>query len=361
MKHALWITLGIRGNAGDALIYQVTRKLFADSIDLQFRCVNDPVYVRADEALPNNVVIGPGGILVQTNSAKHLHSKLKKQWDQLQNTHFFLWSTGILLEPTEDERVVMQRLFDHTSKVVVRASREKANIMAIAKPTLDVSWAPCASLFSDRLLDVEPSKRDVVVVNFDATLFNEDNVRDHPLLRFKDYAESEGLQVRSMVNASGDSNRYLLDIFPLIDVDQPYFGEILDQELTGNPFFVAFSDALVAHPSLVSRYLNCRFAFGKRLHAWLPFMSFNTPAAFMGMEQRRGMPRDYFGSNEFLCRVPRGNLTQEQLNEVSNQMIGKLNYFIKNEELLNRRIAEYRDALWVTLQDKATEFAEALL
>lgn len=360
MKKALWVTLGIRGNAGDALIYQATRKLFDGLIDLDFRSVSEPVYIREGDEAPKNVIIGPGGIIVQTNSAKHLHQKLEKQWDQLQESKFYLWSTGILAKPTEEEAASVRRIMARSPKIIVRAKREAEFIQAI-NLAANTEWSPCASLFAGELFSIKPRKRNVVVVNFDSFLFTEENIKNHPLRRFKSYAEALGLEVRSMVNAAGDCNRMSLDLFPLIDIDAPVFTGVLRKELAGKDFNREFTSALVKHPSFVERYLDCRFAFGKRLHGWLPFLSFDVPAAFIGMNERRGMPKDYYGSNAFLCNVPRNTkMTREQLEDMSDMMIGKLNYFIHNEDRLVSSIAETRASLFEKVKTQAKNFADTL-
>lgn len=359
-KKALWITCGIRVNAGDAIIYQAARKLFEGLVDLDFRHVSDAIYIRDGQETPKNVIIGPGGLFVQTNSSRHLHQKLAKQWDRFQDSKFYLWSTGILAKPSDEEAESVRRVTARAPKIVVRANRESEYIREV-DPSTNPEWSPCASLFADTLLRIKPRKRDVVVVNLDAFLFTEENFRDHPLRRFKAYAEAEGLEVRSMVNAAGDSNRMLVDLFPPIDIDVPFFGKLLQEDLTGKEFHQAFNEALSEHPSFGERYCDCRFAFGKRLHGWLPFMAFDTPAAFIGMHERRGMPKDYFGSNELLCAVPRNpKMTREQLDDMANAMIGKLNFFIHNEDRLIASIGEKRAALGEKLRAQAAEFAAAL-
>lgn len=361
MKKALWITCGIRGNAGDALLYQVTRKLFEDKIDLDFRYVNEPIYIRESQEPHRNVVIGPGGMLVQTNSSRHLHQKLANQWELFQYSKFFLWSSGILATPSEEQAAAVRRITSRTDKVIVRARREAEFIQAL-DPSVKSEWGPCASLFTDRLLDVKAKKKDIVVVNLDSFLFTEENFTDHPLKRFKAYAEAEGLEVRSMINASGDFNRILLDLFPPIELDEPLFGDILRADLSGKDFNTAFNAALAQYPSFAERYCNCRFAFGKRLHAWLPFMAFDAPAAFVGMKERRGMPGDYFGSNDLLCNVPRNpNMKLEQLDSMASAMIGKLNFFIHNEGRLVASIQEKKEKLWADLSVQAKNFADSLL
>lgn len=356
MKKALWITCGPRGNAGDALLYEVTPKLFEGLVELDYRSVSEGKYLGRADRDTKNVVIGPGGMFVQTHSSRHLHSKLTKQWDQFQDKTFHLWSTGILSKPTEQETADVRRVTSRAESIIVRATKESEFLRDVAG--VESEWSPCASLFTDRLLSVDKRTRDVVVVNFDDFLFTEENAADHPLRRFLDYANSEGLEVRSMVNAAGDSNRVMLDMFPVIDADKDTLEEFLRGEPRGRDFNSGFNAVLARYETFGQRYTDCRFAFGKRLHGWLPFMAFDTPAAFIGMPARRGMPQDYFGSNEFLCAVPRAReMSREQLDDTANAMIGKLNYFIKNEDALTARIAERREELWLQLQLQARAFA----
>lgn len=360
MKKALWITCGVRGNAGDALLHDVTRELFAGRIDLDLRVVSSPEYLSKGAPSPENVVIGPGGLFVQTNSSRHLHAKLAKQWDRFESSQFSLWSTGILQAPTPDEVAAVRRVTSRAPQIIVRATRE-ADFIRQVGPVTSPEWAPCASLFTDRLSDATAAHRDVVVVNFDSFLFTPDNIADHPLRRFADFAAAHGLEVRSMVNASGDSNRQMLDLFPLIDIDEPYFGDLLRAEKEGREFHEGFNDALSRHPSFAQRYADCRFAFGKRLHGWLPFLAFDKPAAFIGMGARRGMPKDYFGDDEFLCAVPRATtMTRRQLEQTADRMIATLTRFIAQEDRLAARIAARREELWAQLQSQADAFADAL-
>ena len=360
MKRALWVTLGVRGNAGDALLYQVTEALFDGLVDLDFRSINEPRYLRRGDGATDDVILGPGGILVQTNSSRHLHGKLAKQWDQFEGKRFHLWSTGILHTPTAEELAGVRRITARSRRIVVRA-RIEADLVRKAGPVTSPEWAPCTSLFSDRLLPDPTTTKDVVVLNLDELLFTEENIADHPLRRFIAFAEAQGLEVRSMVNASGDSNRMQLDLIPLIDIDQPHFDAMLQREATGKDFHESFNAALAGHPSFAARYNDCRFAFGKRLHAWLPFLAYDKPAAFVGMQARRGMPEDYFGDDTFLCDVPRATtLSTAQLDRMADRMIAKLQQFMDHEDALTARIAERREELWTQLQEQAAQFADGL-
>lgn len=358
-KSALWITCGVRGNAGDALLYEVTRALFEGQIDLDFRYVSEPRYLKAGDRDHQNVVIGPGGLFVQTNSSRHLHSKLTKQWSRFEDKSFHLWSTGILGRPTEEEAANVRRVTERATSIVVRATKESEFIRDIAGA--ESEWAPCTSLFTDRLLNVKKDKRDVVVVNFDDFLFTEENITDHPLRRFVDFANAQGLEVRSMINAGGDSNRMMLDLIPVIDQDREILEDFLRDEPTGVDFNRGFNQALERYDGFGHRYTGSRFAFGKRLHGWLPFLAFDTPAAFIGMQARRGMPQDYFGNRDFLCAVPRRrDMSRDALDKMADAMIHKLGLFIKNEDALTAKIARRREQLWKQLQTQASTFAERM-
>ncbi|MBD5788312.1 polysaccharide pyruvyl transferase family protein [Cellulosimicrobium terreum] len=360
MKRALWITCGARGNAGDALLHEVSTELFDGLVDLDFRHVSDPAYLRRGDVPTDNVIIGPGGLLVQTNSSRHLHSKLAKQWDRFEGKKFYLWSTGVLVDPTGDELAAVRRVTSRARRIVVRATKEAELLRAIG-PVTSPEWAPCASLFTDRLLDAPATTRDVVVVNLDSYLFTEENIADHPLRRFVEHANAQGLEVRSMINASGDFNRFSLDLIPPIEIDVAPFKAAIDPDLPHKDFHRTFNEALAAHPSFSARYNDCRFAFGKRLHGWLPFLAFDKPAAFLGMAARRGMPKDYFGDDTFLCAVPRRNpMTRAQLDAMADGMIAKLDHFVDQEDALSARVAERREELWGQLQGQAADFVDAL-
>jgi len=143
--------------------------------------------------------------------------------------------------------------------------------------------------------------------------------------------------------------------------DEAPFNSALSPELPGPEVQRTFNEALAAHPSYGARYTACRFAFGKRLHGWLPFLAFDRPAAFVGMQARRGMPRDYFGDDTFLCAVPRRNpMSQAQLDATADGMIGKLASFVEQEDALVAQVAERREELWAQLQRQARAFADAL-
>lgn len=282
------------------------------------------------------------------------------QWPQISDSRLFIWSSGILQQPFESELPIVRNVLEKASRIVVRAGKEAELIRSLA-PTTTPVLQPCSSLFTDKLLAVEPNRRDVVVVNLDAHLFAADNYDNHPLRRFKEYAGSLGLDVRSMVNAYGDSNRYLLELFPLIDADQDIFGNFLAREPSSKEFNKPFSERLQRVPSFGKRYTNARFAFGKRLHGWLPFLAFDAPAAFIGMPARRRMPEDYFGTRDFLCAVPRRRgMTTDHLEVMADMMIRKLDFFVKKEDALRSKIAEQRAALWDQLQTEAVNFTELL-
>jgi len=360
IEQALWLALGRRGNAGDGLLYEVTRALFEGRLDLDFRSVQLGSYIRAGDPPPANVVVGPGAVLAGTFSSKKLQPALTDQWAQFGRARYHLWSTGLSFAPAPEEIPDVLRVTRRTRQLYVRGTRE-AEFFRGVDPDLNPIWAPCASLFTERLLDLEPRKKDVVVVNFDSFLFRDELAHDHPLQRFKDFAEAQGLEVRSLINGRPDLNAHLLEMFPMIDIDRPYFERFAHEYDSAGKFTKDYNAALEAHHSLGDRHNDCRFAFGKRLHGWLPFMAFDTPSAFIGLDTRRGFPRDYFGSDEFLCDVPRGSeMSRASLERMASMMVEKLQYFIDNEDRLRSQIAERRAGLWEQLQAHADSFVDVL-
>lgn len=181
------------------------------------------------------------------------------------------------------------------------------------------------------------------------------------MIRFKKYAESLGLEVYSMINGRPDINEHLLDIFPMLEIDRHHLEPLVPYVDKAIKF--TNNQGLLDFPlSFGERYNNCRFAFGKRLHGWLPFFAFDIPAAFIGAHVRRGFPKDYFGNNDFLCDVPRSNnMSEADLNKMTDMMIDKLIFFVGHEDYLSKGIAERREELWELAQTESKLFAEKIL
>ncbi|GHU95428.1 hypothetical protein FACS1894208_08220 [Clostridia bacterium] len=364
----IWISQGIGGNLGDVLLYKITSSFFAENnIPFLFQYAARPLSVEKIKALSNygNVIIGPGGMFVHTISSKNMYrlvlNDINLREFEEKGFNFVIFSGGILDKPTDEEISTAAKLFQRCKKIYTRANIEIDNIKKIT-PDVDIAFCPCGSLFTDKIMKVEHRKKDIIVLNLDNLLFTAENYRDHPMKKFRDYALSQGLNCELLVNVhQTDYNEYLGDIFPVREVDLPIYKRVDEvvksEQKTGYDFWHSFE----LPDDFVDRYNDCRFAFGKRLHGWLPFMSFDNPSAFIGMNARRQMPYDYFGDDTFLCGIPlKERLKKENLELMTDMMIEKLKYFIKNENLLCARIAARREQLWVEFQKHTREMFELM-
>lgn len=106
----LWLAVGKRGNGGDALLYEVTRRIFADKIDLDFRSVQLGSYLRDDEPPPTDVVIAPGAFLSGTFSSKKFRQAVTEQWPKFEKARFHLWTAGMNFPPTDEEMEDVRRI-----------------------------------------------------------------------------------------------------------------------------------------------------------------------------------------------------------------------------------------------------------
>ncbi len=381
MKSAIWATPGPKYfNFGDVLQHLLIEEYFKDKIEFKLA----PIALPLDKELigqAKNIIVGPGGILVGTQGAKALYKNILNDENfallDEANTSFHIWSSGVLWNPSEEERRSSNELFSRSRFIATRANIEIDFIKSITPDTNPV-FSPCSTIFMDKILGdklSKPNKADIVVLNVNAANFENRLCYHDPTQRFVDYAKSEGLDCMLMSNcAHVDTNPKLLESFNLIRLDSrletilvDYFTTIAKEGQDAYPFgklTTAVRDYAFRNAAYFpERHNNARFAFGKRLHSWLPFFSFNTPAAFIGAQARRGMPVDYFGEqygNDFLCDIPVAAGSLEDLHKSTDAMIDKLKYYIKNEDMLVARIAERREELWEVFETRAAELYDSL-
>ncbi|MCL1798406.1 MAG: polysaccharide pyruvyl transferase family protein [Eggerthellaceae bacterium] len=377
MKNAVWVAPGYNTfNLGDVLLYTVTKEYFSDKVELILSPTNrvlDENFIRKSK----NLIIGPGGILVGTAGARILYEKVindasLKMLDGY-GIKFHVWSSGILHEPDEKQRKLSTEILTRSRFISTRARIEIENIKKIA-PTSNPLFAPCATLFMDRIFRgqlSEHQKSDIVVLNIPDNYFDGNMYLRNPFMRFVDYARSEGLQCVLMSNcANNDTSLDMLRNFNLLQRDSTLESILIDyyEALSKDKDSYPFSKLSTTirkwgsenSDSMPGRYDNCRFAFGRRLHGWLPFFSFDIPSAFLGIQARRGMPFDYFGNDDFLCKVPTKAENIQDLHSIADGMIEKLKFFITNETLLSARIAARREELWETFQLCAAKLVDSL-
>ncbi len=381
MKSAIWATPGPRyANFGDVLQYLLIERYFKGKIKFELAEIGRPINTELI-GQSKNLVVGPGGILVGTQGAKALYrnilnDKTLAKFDKY-GTKFHIWSSGVLRVPEENERRLANELFSRCTYIATRANIEIDFIKSIT-PEAEPVFSPCSTMFLDKILKEdmpESMKSDNVVLNLNKDNFREGLYLRSPIHRFIEYANSEGLKCVLMANSvHQDTNMDMLKTFNLLRSDHrledlliDYYNTIETQghdayppgKLSAEVREYAFRNA----KTFPRRYNKTRFAFGKRLHAWLPFFSYNTPAAFIGTKARRGMPKDYFGEElgeAFLCEVPERARNIGDLHRISEAMINKLRYYIKYEDRLVAKIAERREELWELFEKRAAELYESM-
>jgi len=100
-------------------------------------------------------------------------------------------------------------------------------------------------------------------------------------------------------------------------------------------------------PCLADRFNGYRFAFGARLHSFLPFMAFETPTVFYPTNPIRvSMPMEYFSTPAFSRKYPHIYEGGDVDDSLSDDMIERLKFFIKNERWCVDKIKESKERLW---------------
>lgn len=361
------LSYGNCSNAGDVLIFQTFNKLFEDEVDSTWHHVRlDKLDVRA-----RNVIIGPGGLLSGAYKPdvapdelviRHLTPIRLAAWKKQQRPVFAFgtgtntpFDNGPTSKPFSAESgKTIAKLANVSDGLYLRGSADIRRLAAFCA-TDDLhkfKFQPCPSVFLDRLFSIRPETTDQIAINFPMERsLTAENVKTHPLNRFVEFAKSLGLSVALLDNHPSDINKIALDMFerPQSDPGQADFvTEAFEKEDGQNLFEQRWTGA----PFVASRFNGYRFAFGVRLHSFLPFMAFNTPSVFLaGNPIRMPMPIEYFRNQAFGAKVAFG---QASLGQVVDGMIERLKFFVKREDHLRTEIADQRARLWeITLRNKA--------
>ncbi|OAP39518.1 hypothetical protein ATC00_09745 [Sinorhizobium americanum] len=348
------------------LIFQTFNKLFDNEIDSTWHHVRlDKLDVRA-----RNVIIGPGGLLSGAYKPevapdelviRHLTPIRLAAWKK-QARPVFAFGTGTNTPfengPTSkpfsaESGKTIAKLAQVSDGLYLRGSADIRRLAALCA-TEDLhkfKFQPCPSVFLDRLFSVRPQVSDQIAINFPLEKsLTADNAKTHPLNRFVEFAKALGLSVALLDNHPSDINKIALDLFapPQSDAGQSDFVADTAKE-DGQKLF---EQRWTSVPFVASRFNGYRFAFGVRLHSFLPFMAFNTPSVFLaGNPIRMPMPIEYFGNPAFGAKVAFG---QANFGQVVDGMIERLKYFVKNEDRLRMEIADQRARLWeITQKNKA--------
>lgn len=331
------LVYGPCSNAGDVLIYEAILKLFEDKIETNY------CHIRKNKLTGDspNVIIGPGGLLSGSYKPdtmpddiilRHMNQVKIEQWER-EGRKLFCFATGTNtpfnasasakpFSKTSEETIA--KFVKASQKIYLRGSADINRIQGFCRSEdLDkFVFQPCPSLFIDKLFGIKPEKKDRIAVNFPFLKIR--NLAKHPISRFVDYSHSIGLKVDFVDNHPMDFNSEIYSVF-----DGTTHSHALRAFHTGiDPDYekaqIIYQAEWEGVNPIATRFNGYRFAFGSRLHAFLPFMSFETPTVFLtGNPIRMPMPLDYFGNPIFLAKQPYGG---KDMNGVVDGMIDRLDF-----------------------------------
>ncbi|MGP9468257.1 polysaccharide pyruvyl transferase family protein [Halomonas sp. TP35] len=363
------LVYGPCSNAGDVLIHKAIEKLFEGEINFKYH------HIRADKLdnVQDNILVGPGGILSGSYTPekhpdewliRHLTSKRVQDWKEKgKNLAFFGTGTNTPLGAKKNQKPfsrvsegIIADLFAISSGVYVRGNydRQRLQTMCASKDAEKLIFQPCPSIFIDSMAKSAKKKTNKVAVNFPfMNGLTAENYKKHPIRRFVSYARSCGLECEFSPNHTQDINEYVFDIFDYVDVSEELksfiFSSLFKDKTTSS---ARIQEEWESIDCIFSRFSGYRFAFGARLHSFLPFMAYETPSLFLtGNDVRKPMPTDYFNNPIYLAPH---SYNPTAMDAVVDGMIDRLSYFIKYEDKLICNIRESKERLWdVTKANKA--------
>ena len=364
------LVYGPCSNAGDMLIYKAFQSLFAEELSLRYQ------HIRLDklDSTEKAIIIGPGGILSGSYNPektphewliRHLNKNKVDLWSK-ENKKVFFFGTGTNTPFNANKNnkpfsavsgKAISDLISLSDGVYLRGNYDIIRIQNMCS-SLDIhklKFQPCPSMFIDKMCNNILPKSDKIAVNFPLLKqVTSENYKTHPLRRFIHYAKSCGLDVEFSPNHTMDINHHVIDMFDTVALSKKTIDFMLSKQSEDyNLAQEVMQQEWDSTECIFQRHSGYRFAFGSRLHSFLPFMAFNTPSLFMtGNVARMPIPMDYFQDPIFLARSP---YNVKALDIMVDGMIERLDFFIKHEDRLISNIEQHKERLWGITQKNKTE------
>ena len=366
-----YITFRDVGNAGDNLIgyalQGLVRNHFSDTIDYNVCHLTKEMY---DEKCHNrNILFGPGGIVTGSPDAaepdrlflKHITHDLLDKWDRDGRQIVFFGSgtnsSSNYRSFTEKSGKLLNHLVSISRYLYLRgvADIEVISQQVDRKHHYKLKFQPCPSMFLDKIYDIVPEKKDRLAINYNFGTLTTEEAKAHPIRRFVEYTRAQGLTPVLWANHPVDKNDALADVFQgeFVYNSPKYEQKDIIKAKKANKK-AKFKNSLHQDADLAADFNGFRFAFGKRLHGYLPFVSFGTISVFLSNRAvRRRIPGTYFQLPELSLPFDR-----DEPEAAADQMIAKLDYLIKNEESLASQMAEARSRLFALTEDNLNEMED---
>jgi len=358
------LVYGPCSNAGDVLIHQTVVKLFESTVNMSYHHIRNS---KLDGDSPN-VIVGPGGLLSGSYKPnvtpdqlviRFLTNAKVSQWKK-EGRRVFCFASGTNTpfdaKPSDKpfSRVsesVIGNFAQVAQRIYLRGMTDIQRLQAFCRSEdlHKFAFQPCPSLFLDKIFHLPLRKEDAIAVNF--PLAQVKDLSKHPIKKFVDFARSEGLRVDFLDNHPQDFNPQAYDCFDRLTHSQA-LREVCSPPPTHTPVALTelqelYKKEWMNQPCLADRFNGYRFAFGARLHSFLPFMAFETPTVFYSNNPiRTPMPMEYFGTPVFSRKHPPVYKGGEVSDNFSDGMIERLKFLIKNEHWCVDKIKENKERLW---------------
>lgn len=368
-----YITFRDVGNAGDNLIgyalQGLVNRYFGEEIDYNVCHLARDSY--AEKCQDRNILFGPGGIVTGSPDKndrdrlfmRHISHELLADW-RANNKNVFFFGSGTNSSSlnrafTDVSGKLLGDLVSTTRYMYLRGHADIEVLEKFVEPQkrYKMRFQPCPSMFLDKIYGIKPKKKDRVAINLNFGTLSEEEVKVHPIRRFVDYVRSEGLTPVLWANHHIDIADGLHDVFQGQSIyNSPKYNPADVRRTRRSNKKSPFKNRMHQGKDLARDFNGFRFAFGKRLHGYLPFSSFGAVPVFLSTRAvRKRIPGDYFGLPELSVPFEPGNPDGSV-----DRMIETLKYMIKNEAELGQRIAESRHKLLRLTKDNLYEMRDIM-